>query len=210
MGSLPCGPALCRQHCHKGHRVYSKRARSRALSDGEGTKGGIERAVIASAKRRLRPRRQNTPRRYVERRVAGLPCEQNSTPRRVHGAPTFTTSRTAQSRQHSEREKSADRAAQRQSSTNFRLSGAPHHAKRLILLNGWVAEWFKAPVLKDGAGCPCRPLRSRRVRISSESPRFSDPQIPPRASPYLAVRCQFRCQVLLAFCLPPRIRPGGI
>jgi hypothetical protein len=31
---------------------------------------------------------------------------------------------------------------------DFQLRASQEHAKQPIILNGWVAEWFKAPVLK--------------------------------------------------------------
>ena len=79
---------------------------------------------------------------------------------------------------------------------NFRLSGALHHDKHLILLNGWVAEWFKAPVLKTGAGLFVLSLAVPPSTDFREMPGFSTPSIPPHTSLSLAVRCQFGCQVL--------------
>ena len=44
---------------------------------------------------------------------------------------------------------------------NFVFSGIARFAKRLISLQGWVAEWFKAPVLK---AAQARPVSSVSVR----------------------------------------------
>jgi hypothetical protein len=52
-----------------------------------------------------------------------------------------------------------------QSVANFVFSGAERFAKRLIFVSGWVAEWFKAPVLKTGVGS-----RSPGVRIPPHPP----------------------------------------
>jgi hypothetical protein len=48
---------------------------------------------------------------------------------------------------------------------NCGLSIARRNAKCLILQNGWVAEWFKAPVLKTGVGS-----RPPGVRIPPHPP----------------------------------------
>ena len=52
-----------------------------------------------------------------------------------------------------------------QSGANYGFWRAACFRKRLIFQHGWVAEWFKAPVLKTGVGS-----RSPGVRIPPHPP----------------------------------------
>src|SRR3954462_11603559 len=83
--------------------------------------------------------------------------------------PTFSCALTppppARSRRSSEQGENADLSRRYQSGTNFGFADVGRFAKRLISLSGWVAEWFKAPVLKTGVGS-----RPPGVRIPPHPP----------------------------------------
>ena len=69
---------------------------------------------------------------------------------------------------------------------DFQLRASQGHAKQPIVLNGWVAEWFKAPVLKADHGCPCPSCRVPSGLIFSG---FLAQQEPYRAALYRLVPC---------------------